>query len=102
VGHTDRQTDGKIDRQTGDLISLTFLFEESRLKIKHLKLLKNILKLSLAPQNPPEGTKVLADIQLVTPAVSGTQFCFKTIAAVTKLHTSRSQQNRTSLQHEQR
>jgi hypothetical protein len=25
-------TDGRLDRQTGDLISLTFLFKESRLK----------------------------------------------------------------------
>jgi hypothetical protein len=28
----DTQTDGRTDRQTGDLISLTFLFEESRLR----------------------------------------------------------------------
>jgi hypothetical protein len=28
----DTQTDRRTDRQTGDLISLTFLFEESRLK----------------------------------------------------------------------
>jgi hypothetical protein len=28
----DRRTDGHTDRQTGDLISLTFLFKESRLK----------------------------------------------------------------------
>jgi hypothetical protein len=29
------RTDGQIDRQTGDLLSLTFLFKESRLKIKY-------------------------------------------------------------------
>jgi hypothetical protein len=28
------QTDGRTDRQTSDLISLTFLFKESRLTIK--------------------------------------------------------------------
>jgi hypothetical protein len=38
LGGTRRQTDGQkdrgqTDRQTDDLISLTFLFEESRLKI---------------------------------------------------------------------
>jgi hypothetical protein len=31
-GRTDGQTDGLADRQTGDLISLTFLFKECRLK----------------------------------------------------------------------
>jgi 3'-phosphoadenosine 5'-phosphosulfate (PAPS) 3'-phosphatase len=35
VGHTDRQTDRWTDRQTGDLISLTFLFKESRVKSKN-------------------------------------------------------------------
>jgi hypothetical protein len=37
-GHANRQTDRQIDRQTGrqigDLISLTFLLKESRLKKK--------------------------------------------------------------------
>jgi hypothetical protein len=32
-GGAHRQTDRQTDRRTGDLISLTFLFEESRLKI---------------------------------------------------------------------
>jgi hypothetical protein len=31
---TDGQTDVRTDRQTGDFISLTFVFKESRLKIK--------------------------------------------------------------------
>jgi hypothetical protein len=37
-GHTDRRT----DRQTGDLISLTFLFKESRLKMQSYWLLKQV------------------------------------------------------------
>jgi hypothetical protein len=32
-GGTDRRTDGQTDRQTGDLINLTFLFKESWLKM---------------------------------------------------------------------
>jgi hypothetical protein len=31
LGGTHRQKNGRTDRQTGDLISLTFLFKESRL-----------------------------------------------------------------------
>jgi hypothetical protein len=32
LGGKHRHTDGQTDRQTGDLISLTFIFKESRLK----------------------------------------------------------------------
>jgi hypothetical protein len=36
LGGTHRYTNGQADRQDGDLISLTFLFKESRLK-NHLR-----------------------------------------------------------------
>jgi hypothetical protein len=40
--HTDRETDSWTDRQTGDLISLTFLFKDSRLKSEQKHLCRRI------------------------------------------------------------